>query len=43
MVKLGRLEISGISPTSVPDERHLLLRARSAAYSISYERRSKGE
>ena len=43
VVELGRLEITGISPTSVPDERRLLLRARSAAYSISNERRRKGE
>ena len=59
-VELGRLEITGISPTSAGDERCLIfdptnrtdgidlsddpiLLARSAAYSISYERRSKGE
>src|SRR5262245_15618736 len=60
LVELGRLEITGISPTSDADERRLIfdptnrtegielsedpiLLARSAAYSISYERRSKGE
>jgi catalase len=60
LVELGRLEITGISPTSAGDERRLIfdpttrtdgidlsadpiLLARSAAYSISYERRSKGE
>ena len=59
-VELGRLEITGISPTSASDERRLIfdptnrtdgielsadpiLLARSAAYAISYERRSKGE
>src|SRR5262249_17920385 len=60
LAELGRLEISGMSPTSDADERRLIfdpancpdgielsadpiLRARSAAYSISYERRTKGE
>jgi len=60
LVELGRLEVSGISPTGAADERGLvfdptnrtdgidlsadpILLARSAAYSISYERRSKGE
>ena len=60
LVELGRLEITGISPTSASDERRLIfdptnrtdgidlssdpiLLARSAAYAISYERRSKGE
>jgi catalase len=59
-VELGRLEVSGISPTSAADEQRLIfdptnrtdgidlsadpvLLARSAAYSISYDRRSKGE
>lgn len=58
LVELGRLEITGISPTSAADERRLIfdptnrtdgvdlsadpiLLARSAAYSISYERRTK--
>jgi len=58
-VELGRMEITGISPTSAADERRLvfdptnlidgielsadpILLARSAAYSISYEQRSKG-
>ena len=57
-VDLGRLEVTGISPTSAADERRLIfdptnlcdgielsadpiLLARSAAYAISYERRSK--
>ena len=60
MVELGRLDVTGISPTSAADERRLIfdpanrtdgielsadpiLLARSAAYSISYERRSKGQ
>src|SRR6202022_882002 len=60
LVELGRLEVTGISPTGAADERRLvfdptnltdgidlsadpILLARSAAYSISYERRSKGE
>jgi catalase len=60
VVELGRLEITGISPTSAADERRLIfdpanrtdgidlsadpiLPARSAAYAISYDRRSKGE
>ena len=60
LVELGRLEITGISPTSAGDERRLIfdptnrtdgidlssdpiLLARSAAYAISYDRRSKGE
>ena len=59
-VELGRLEVTGISPTGAADERRLIfdptnrtdgielsadpiLLARSAAYSISYERRGKGE
>jgi catalase len=59
-VELGRLEVTGVSPTSAQDERRLvfdptnrtdgidlsndpILLARSAAYAISYERRSKGE
>jgi catalase len=59
-VELGRLEVTGISPTSLEDERRLvfdptnrtdgielssdpILLARSAAYSISYNHRSKGE
>jgi catalase len=58
LVELGRLEITGISPTSAADERRLVFDptnltdginlsndpfplARSAAYSISYEHRSK--
>lgn len=60
VVELGRLEVTGISPTSAADERRLIfdpanrtdgidlsadpiLLARSAAYTISYDRRSKGE
>jgi catalase len=60
LVELGRLEITGISPTSAADEHRLVFDptnltegidlsadpfplARSAAYSISYDRRSKGE
>jgi catalase len=60
LVELGRLEVSGISPTSADDERRLIfdptnrtdgidlsadpiLLARSAAYAISYDRRSKGD
>jgi catalase len=59
VVALGRLEITGISPTSKGDERALvfdpanrtngidlsadpILLARSAAYSISFDRRTKG-
>jgi catalase len=59
-VELGRLEVTGISPTGAADEQRLvfdptnrtdgidlsgdpILLARSAAYAISYERRSKGE
>ena len=59
-VELGRLEVTGVSPTGAADERRLIfdptnrtdgielsadpiLLARSAAYAISYERRSKGE
>jgi catalase len=59
LVELGRLEVTGISPTSAADERRLVFdptnltdgidlsadpipRARSAAYSISYDHRSKG-
>lgn len=60
LVELGRLEVTGVSPTSAADERRLIfdptnrtegidlsadpiLLARSAAYAISYDRRSKGE
>lgn len=60
MVELGRLEVSGISPTSAADERRLVFdptnltdgidlsadpipKARSSAYSISYDHRSKGK
>jgi catalase len=60
LVELGRLAISGISPTSAADERLLIfdpsnrtdgidlsadpiLLVRSAAYAVSYSRRSKGE
>jgi catalase len=60
LVELGRLEVTGISPTSAADERRLvfdptnladgidlsadpILLARSAAYSVSYDRRSRGE
>jgi len=60
LVELGRLEITGVSPTSAADERRLIfdptnrtdgidlsadpiLLARSAAYAISYDRRSRGE
>ena len=60
LVEMGRLEITGLSPTSAADERRLIfdptnrtdgidlsddpiLLARSAAYAISYDRRSKGE
>jgi catalase len=60
LVELGRLEITGISPTGAADERRMvfdptnltdgielsadpILLARSAAYSISYDRRIKGE
>ncbi len=60
LVELGRLEVTGISPTSAADEQRLIfdptnrtdgidlsadpiLLARSAAYAISYDRRSKGE
>ncbi|MGA9725166.1 MAG: catalase family peroxidase [Candidatus Binatus sp.] len=59
LIALGRLEVTGISPTSAADERRLvfdpanltdgldlsadpILRARSSAYSISYDHRSKG-
>jgi len=59
LVELGRLEVTGISPTGAADERRLvfdptnrtdgidlsadpILLARSAAYAISYDRRSKG-
>jgi catalase len=59
LVELGRLEVTGISPTGADDERHIvfdptnltdgidlsadpILLARSAAYSISYDHRSKG-
>ena len=58
LVELGRLEVTGISPTSAADERRLVFDptnltdgielsadpiplARSTAYSISYEQRSK--
>jgi catalase len=60
LVELGRLEVTGISPTGAADERRLvfdptnladgialsadpILLVRSAAYSISYDHRSKGE
>jgi catalase len=60
LVELGRLEVTGISPTGAADERRLvfdptnltdgielsgdpILLARSAAYSISYDQRSKGQ
>jgi catalase len=60
LVELGRLEVTGISPTGATDERRMvfdptnltdgvdlsadpILLARSAAYSISYDHRSKGE
>src|SRR5271156_3591131 len=60
LVELGRLEVTGISPTSAADERRLVFDptnvtdgielsadpiplARSAAYSISYNQRSKEE
>src|SRR5262249_46834756 len=60
VVELGRLEISGISPTSSADERRMVFDptnltdginlssdpfplVRSAAYSISFDRRSKQE
>jgi catalase len=60
LVELGRLELTGISPTGAADERRMvfdptnltdgidlsadpILLARSAAYSISYDHRSKGE
>ena len=59
LVELGRLEVTGISPTSAADERRLvfdptnladgitlsadpILLARSAAYSLSYDYRSRG-
>jgi catalase len=59
LVELGRLDVTGISPTSAADERRLvfdptnltdgidlspdpILLARSSAYSISYDHRSKG-
>jgi catalase len=59
LVDLGRLQVTGISPTSAAEERRLvfdptnltdgidlsadpILLARSAAYSISYDHRSKG-
>jgi catalase len=58
-VELGRLEVTGISPTGAADERRLvfdptnladgialsadpILLVRSAAYSLSYDHRSKG-
>jgi catalase len=60
LIELGRLEITGISPTEGADERRLVFdpanvtdgidlgddpfpRVRSEGYSISYERRSRGE
>jgi len=60
LVELGRLEVTGISPTSAADERRMVfdpsnltegislstdpvLLARSPAYSVSYDRRSRGE
>jgi catalase len=59
LVELGRLEVTGVSPTGAADERRLvfdptnltdgidlsadpILLARSAAYSVSYDQRSKG-
>jgi catalase len=59
LVELGRLEVTGISPTGAADERRLvfdptnqtdgielsadpMLLARSAAYALSYDRRSQG-
>jgi catalase len=59
LVELGRLEVTGISPTGAAEERRMvfdptnvtdgialsadpILLARSAAYSISYDERSKG-
>jgi catalase len=59
LVELGRLEVTGVSPTSATDERRLvfdptnladgialsadpILLARSAAYSLSYDHRSRG-
>jgi catalase len=60
LVELGRLEVTGISPTGAADERRMvfdptnladgialsadpILLVRSAAYSLSYDHRSKGE
>jgi catalase len=60
LVELGRLEVTGISPTGAADEHRLvfdptnradgidlsadpILLARPAAYSVSYDRRSRGE
>jgi catalase len=60
VIELGRLEVTGISPTSAADERRLvfdpsnrtdgidlsadpILLVRSAAYSVSFDHRSKGE
>src|SRR6266480_1408714 len=60
VVELGRLQFTGLSPTSAADERRPIfdptnrtdgidlsadpiLLARSAAYAISYDRRTKGE
>src|SRR5262245_12871735 len=60
LTELGRLEVTGISPTGAADERRLvfdpanrtdgidlsadpILLIRSAAYSVSFDRRSKGE
>jgi catalase len=59
LVELGRLEVTGISPTGAADERRLvfdptnrtdgidlsadpILLARSAAYALSYDHRSRG-
>jgi catalase len=60
VIELGRLGVTGVSPTSAADERRLIfdstnrtggidlsadpiLLAQSAAYAISYDRRSKRE
>jgi hypothetical protein len=41
-VELGRLEVTDISPTGMAESAAWCV-ARSAAYSILYDRRSKGE
>ena len=60
LVELGRLEVTGSSPTGAADERRMvfdptnladgialsadpILLARSAVYSLSYDRRHRGE